>query len=242
MNDGSATYLRQEAASWGECWTDVQWDSFKTWYDQFDDSRFANLDIPEYYKQYKKAWSKYYVAYLVDTNHYFVFPHVSHTTCFGDAGEHSSNSSYIGQTNLLCGAPNYYFKPFDEMVCYDSYATNNAIYKWLGMSKEDLCVDFYCNKINIRKCRYLLTPAILPLKIVRSFGLTMRPMELNIKYDIDGKDLFLYDTINGEVNAASVGFPNNIANYYLRGYNVKSAVYYAFRYYLKRIKQIFGIK
>jgi hypothetical protein len=143
---------------------------------------------------------------------------------------------------MLCGVPHYYFKPFDEMVCYDSYGTNNAIYQWMCMTREELCVDFYCNKINIRKCRYLLTPAILPLKVLRSFGLMMRPMELNVKYNVEGEELFLYDTVNGESNAASVGMPYTIANYYLRGYNVKSAAMYVFRYYVMRIKQKLGIK
>lgn len=242
LNDGSATYLRQEAASWGECWTDTQWKKFRSWYEQFEDNKFADLDIPDYYKKYKKAWSKYFVAYLVDTNHFFVFPHISHTTCFGDAGEHSNNTSNIGQTNLLCGVPHYHFKPFEEMVCYDSHGTNNAIYRWLKLTQNELCVDFYCNKKNIRKCRYLLTPAVLPFTIVRSYGLMMRPMELNVKYSIDGDELFLYDTINGEGNAASMGYPDTISNYYLRGYDVRLAAKYVYRYYKAAIIRKLKIK
>ena len=242
MNDGSDTYLKMAAASWGECWTDRQWKQFKEWYSNFTDDRFSNLDMPEKMKKWAKAWSKYYKAYLTETNRYFVFPQVSHTTCFVDSGEHSSFSSNIGQANLLCGMPHYYFKPFDEMIRYDTYGTNEMVYQWLEMSRNELCVDFECNKINIRKCRYILTPAILPCKVVRSFGLTMRPVELNIKYNIEGNELFLYDTIDGSVNAASVGNPGTISNYYLRGYDVRLAAKYVFRYYIFAIKRKLKIK
>lgn len=219
MKDGSDTYLKQAPASWGECWTDKQWNKFRSWYNTFTDERFQELDLPEHIKQWKKAWSKYYYAYLIETRRYFVFPHVSHTTCFGDAGEHSSVSSSVGQANLLMGCPNYYFKPFDEMVRYDSYDNNEALYEWLGLSQEELCIDLRCNKINIRKCRYILSPAIKNYKIIRSFAMTMRPIELNIKYNIEGNDLFVYDTIDGNANAIEKKLPLSIAFYYLRSFN-----------------------
>lgn len=242
MNDGSDTYLKMGAASWGECWTDLQWEEFKKWYSHFTDDRFQDMDIPEKIKNWKKAWSKYYKAYLVETGRYFVFPQISHTTCFGDAGEHSSNFSNMGQVNLLCGKPNYFFKKFDQMVRYDMYGTNESVFEWIGLSKSDLCVDFRCDKINIRKCRYILTPAILPYKVIKSFGLNMRPIELNVKYNIDGKDLFLYDTITGEGNAVGVGNPKNISNYYLRGYNYRYAASYVLSNYFAAIKKKMRIK
>ncbi len=242
MKDGSDTYLKAGAASWGECWTDHQWAKFKEWYANISEERIKDLDMPEDIKSWKRAWSKYFKAFLVDTGRYFVFPQVSHTTCFGDAGEHSTNWSNIGQANLLCGIPHYYFKPFDKMVRYDAYGTNEDIYGWIGLSKEELCVDFKCEKINLRKCRYILTPANLPLKVVKSYGLMMRPIELNVKYNIEGTGLYLYDSVNGEANAASVGYPSSINNYYLRGYNGKYAAKYGIRHYIRVIKYKLGIK
>lgn len=241
MNDGSDTYLKAAAASWGECWTDRQWEGFKDWYGRFSDDGFKELDMPENIKKWPKAWSKYYMAYLVATGRYFVFPQISHTTCFGDAGEHSSNSSNIGQANLLCGQSQYRFKPFDEMVRYDSFGTNEALYQWIGLTKDELCVDFYCSKINFQKCRYILTPSRMSLKIVKSFGMMMRPIELNVKYAIEGRELFLYDSVNGEACAASTGLPRNISNYYLRGYNPRLAVKYVIDSYWSVIKQKLGL-
>ena len=237
LNDGSDTYLKMGAASWGECWTDRQWSKFKEWYNNLDGNDIASIDMPEHIKKWKKAWSVYYKAFLTVTNRYFVFPFISHTTCFGDAGEHASSSSNIGQANLLCGERNYTFKPFDEMVRYDTYGTNEDVFKWIGLPKEDLCVDFRCEKINIRKCRYILTPAKMHYKVVKSFGLNMRPIELNIKYNIEGKDLFLYDTIDGNANAASVGYPWTISNYYLRGYNRRLSLQHVIISYYETAKR-----
>lgn len=237
MNDGSDTYLKQAPASWGECWTNRQWRQFKAWYDDFTDDRFMGLDIPEHVKNWKKAWSKYFYAYLKETNRYFVYPQVSHTTCFVDAGEHSSVTTSVGQANLIMGTHKYYFRSFDEMVRYDSYNNNEAIYEWLGLSQDELCIDFCCNKINIRKCRYLLTPALLECKVIKSFAMTMRPVELNIKYGIEGKDLFLYDTIDGNINSISKRRPLSIAFFHLRTFDTGLLRDYVFLHLKQTIKR-----
>ena len=237
MNDGSDTYLKQAPASWGECWTDRQWSQFKVWYDNFSDDRFLDIDIPEHIKNWEKAWSKYYYAYLKENSRYFVFPQVSHTTCFADAGEHSSVTTSVGQANLIMGTHNYFFRPFDEMVRYDSYNNNEAIYEWLGLSQDELCIDFCCNKINIRKCRYLLTPAIKKCKVIKSFAMTMRPVELNIKYGIEGNDLFLYDTIDGNMNAIEKRRPLSLAYYYLRSFDMGLLRDYVFLHLKQSIKR-----
>jgi hypothetical protein len=245
MKDGSDTYLKQAPESWGECWTDRQWNQFKTWYDGFTEDRFKDLDIPEHIKKWQKAWSKYYYAYLKETSRYFVFPQISHTTCFGDAGEHSAVSSSIGQTNLLMGKPNYDFKPFDEMARYDSYDNNEALYEWLGIPQDELCIDFRCNKINIRKCRYLLTPAIKQYKVLRSFAMTMRPVELNIKYNIRGSEIFLYDTVDGNSNAITKKLPLSLAFYHIRSFDLgllKNLVILNYKDIIKRsIKRRLGL-
>ena len=235
MNDGSDTYLKQSPASWGECWTSSQWSKFKKWYNEFDDSRFSELDMPEYIKSWKKAWSKYYMAYLIDTNRYFVFPHVSHTTCFSDAGEHNANHSTIGQVNLLCGSKEYQFKPFDEMVKYDIYFTNQDIYEWVGISESELCVDFDGKNSNIRNKRYLLTPIELPYKKMQSYGLQMRPIELNVRYRIAGTGLFLYDTLGESYYKGGQELPLSVAYYYLRLFNFKLTKKYLIDAYKTKI-------
>lgn len=242
QKDGSDTYLKQTPASWGECWTSKQWCLFKDWYNSFSDDRFERIDMPDYIKSWTRAWSKYFMAYLIETNRYFVFPYDTHTACFGDAGEHSSIASTYGQANLLCGKKHYFFRPFDEMVRYDIYMTNEKVFEWAGFPKEQLCVDWYGNNKNIYQCRYILTPYHLPYKIIKSYGLSMRPIELNIKYNIEGNDLNIYDTIDGKANAS--GRPETLStiNYHIRRLDVKMGAKYIYKQYMSILKHKLGLQ
>ena len=236
QKDGSDTYLKQTPASWGECWTKKQWELFREWYKDFSDDKFEHIDMPDYIKSWKRAWSKYYMAYLIETNRYFVFPHDSHTTCFGDAGEHSAIASTYGQANLLCGKKKYFFKPFEEMVRYNIYMVNESVYEWAGYTKDQLCVDWYGNNHNFNHCRYILTPYQLPFKVVKSYGLSMRPIELNIKYNIKGSNLYVYDSADGNANA--IGKPETLAtmNYHIRTLDFKMGARYVYRQLVSILK------
>lgn len=242
MNDGSDTYLKQSPASWGECWTDKQWERFRIWYSNFKDEMFEDIDMQDYIKKWKKAWSKYYKAYLVSTGRYIVFPQISFTTCFGEVGEHSSTSTNVGQVNLIVGEPKCYFKPFEEMIRYDTYGTNECVYQWVGLSKSELCVDFRCEKTISGKYRYILSPAVLSLPVIKSYGLMMRPIELNVKYDIDGAGLFLYDTKGSNNLQIDNKYPFSISDYFLRGYSPRYAMKYAFGFVLNTLRKRSGIK
>lgn len=235
LQDGSDAYLKQSPASWGECWTEQQWTGFKEWYKKFDDTRFSEIDMPEYIKKWRKAWSKYYMAYLIETNKYFVFPQISHTTCFGDAGEHSSVRSTYGQANLLCGKKDYCFKPYEEMTRYDLFGTNEEVYSWIGIDKSELVVDFYALNDRLGKRRYLLTPCSLPYPIVRTFSLELFPVELNVKYSIQGKGLNLYDTGREAPKSMKYKTPLPLAYYYLKGFDIRLLARYSWDYIWRKI-------
>ena len=236
QNDGSDTYLKQSPASWGECWTKRQWSSFKQWLESFDDKDFASVEMPEHIKKWKKAWSKYYMAYLIQTNRFFVFPYISHTTCFGHAGEHSSMVSTIGQACLLDGPKKYVFKPFDELVQYDIFGVNNAIYSWLNIPRASLHVDWAGTSPNVLRKRYVLSTQKLKYPIINSFDLSLRPIELNVKYKLAGQGIFLYDT-EGRINEYILEIPISLAYYYLRGFNIKLLWRYVFHYSYFAIKR-----
>ena len=42
--------------------------------------------------------------------------------------------------------------------------------------------------------RYVLSSRELPFRVIRSFGMQMKPMELNVTEQVEGNALFLYDT------------------------------------------------
>lgn len=244
MENGSDAFLKKFPASWGECWTRDQWNHFKEWYSGFTDDMFDTIDVPERVKGWKNAWSKYYIAYLVSTNRYFLYPSVSHTTCFNDAGVHSSTINTFAQTNLLIGKKKYDFRPFDEMTKYDVYNVNESVYEWLGYSKEELCIDWYGIHEIRKKYRYLLTTRPLRYKIIKNFGMQMFPIELNIKYGIKGNDIFLYDTISGAIIPRKDILPLPLADYYLRTFNFKLIIRYVISHYkhaiVRRLRLLFN--
>lgn len=237
FNDGSDSFLRQSVASWGECFTKFQWDSFKEWYANFRDSEFEKIDMPEETKTWTASWTKYYTAYLVETNRYFVFPYISHTTCFSDAGEHFNQMSLIGQTNLMSGSRNYFFKDYQDMVRYDVYWVNEDIYKWLKICRDDVCVDLYRINRKLINRKYLLTTLKMPYKIVRGFGLYLRPIELNVKYEIEGDGLFLYDTVNKSLGMAKKPFSKTFIDYNIRSLNSSLLYNYTFRLLWNSLKR-----
>jgi hypothetical protein len=65
---------------------------------------------------------------------------------------------------------------------------------YLGINEEELCVDLFSEKPAALFCHYVLSNRLLPFKIVRSFALQLRPVEMNIICGREGSELFLYDT------------------------------------------------
>lgn len=223
MQDGSDSFLVQTPTSWGEGWTDKQWSKFREWYDKGIDETLKDADIPSNVKQWKNAWSKFFMAYLVEKDRYFVFPSISLTTCFCDPGTHSNGISAnicMGQVNLLSGEKSYHFKPFEKMTKYDIYGNNIDIYNWVGIEKDNLCIDLYGSNDNRKSARYILSPIAYGYKIVKSYALSLRPIELNVRENIEGDELFLYDT--HEILSTKIikkQLPLSFVNYFIRSFN-----------------------
>ena len=207
----SDIYLMQNAQSWGQVWMRKQWFNFKEWYNQNKDDFNELPYLPKSICNWpESSWLKYHTRYCIEKNKFFIYPYHSRSTCFADIGEHTSQTTSIYQTPLL-DSPCKTFR-LTPTVKYNCYFENILIPTWLNIPAIDICIDFYCDNGNREKKRYWLTPQYLPYKIIKSFGLRMKPYELNIKYNIHGNDLFLYDTMinanitNNEDNSATLHF------------------------------------
>lgn len=240
--DGNDTFAYQNVESWGQCWTERMWREFREWYKDTPEHDFSLVDMPAFMKAWKKAWSKFYMAFQIETGRYFIYPSVSHTTCFSEAGVHGNTSS-IGQTVLLSGKKNYELKPFEQLTCYDIYGTNRDVYKWMGLSESELCVDFNGTHDNANHCRYILSPYKYPYRIVKEFALSLRPIELNVKYQLSGKGLYLYDTVDGSKKIVEKSYPVSLAYYHIRQLNVRVLYKYVASYTKEhlsdRVKKLF---
>lgn len=235
--NGGDTYAWQTVCSWGEVWNERMWNSFSKWLSGWNED-FSSIDMMQRIKNWTRAWSKYYYAYMISTDRFFVYPYRALTTNFNDkGGEHGGGDSSIVQVSLLQGEMAYRFQPFNELVKYDVYGHNLDIPQWLGINTEDVTIDFYGLKDKYEG-RYVLSSSNLPYKIKRGYALSMRPWELNIKYRIEGNDFFLYDKENSDTSIPPKRFfIPSMASYYLRGFNVRLLVRYVFNLYIKKVKK-----
>ena len=193
LRDGSDTFLYQDVSTWGECFTEKMWSKFYEWYLKNKDRDFQEVQMPELIKRWSKAWSRYYNAFVVENGLTFVYPFDSYTTNFSDAGVHGTTGTNKVQVPLIWIKKDFIMKLPKEMVSYDIFANNNSIYQALGISKEELHLDLY-GLLKTTSKKYLLSTQVLNYKIIKSFGLAFRPIELNVIREIEGDNIFLYDT------------------------------------------------
>lgn len=193
LKSDSDVYLMQVAVSWGQIWMRNQWNAFMEWFECHNDEFKHQPHLPKSICRWgKNSWLKYHMKYCIEQNKYFIFPYTSLSTNNSDAGTHSSTKNTIFQ------APMLYEKKIEYKLCptviYDGFFENVGLYEKLGVPKDKLCVDFYGCKQNAMKHKYWLTTNICDYKIVKSFALEQKPYEYNIINEIEGGDLFLYDT------------------------------------------------
>ena len=155
----------------------------------------------------------------------------------GDAGEHGGDNNSLVQVNLLQQDYDYRLYDVDKLARYDIYFNNVCLYEKLGIPENDLCLDIYGFHSNEKGCKYILSTKVLPYKIVKSFALNMRPIELNVMYDISGNGLYLYDTTDS--NGTTQGsYHKNVVPYFLEGFNVRLLLKYVISHYRNSIKQV----
>lgn len=193
---GFDVFFMQYPQSWGQVWMKKQWNEFFEWYEA---KRYDAVDkdlVPDNVLGWPEtSWLKYYVEYCIDAKKYFVYPYHSLATNFADAGTHYAFATNKMQVPLSTGKERLYFLPerLDDSSRYDAYYENEQIEKVVGIGQGDLKVDMYGKKKDMSPYRYLLSTKRKDYKVIESYGLQMRPWELNIIYQVPGKDIFLYD-------------------------------------------------
>lgn len=224
LQNGSDVYLSQDVPTWGECFTFSCWMNFKKWYSNYKEDDIKNSNMPDQIKSWERAWSKYFYTYVVRTNKYFIYPYNSYTTNFSDAGEHGLWTNNVQVSLVLEKKRPLLCAPENSLVKYDVYQNNECLYDVLGFSKDELIIDLYANVNVLRNQRYILTTKILNHKVMQSYGLRLRPIELNIIQNIKGDEIYLYDLKTRERNKRQNFYI--IVDYYLKGFNKKMLLRY----------------
>lgn len=192
IRDQQDIFLMRCAMSWGQVWMPRQWNEFMEWYESNQDFQYADNIPPYLFLWPDSSWLKYHTRYCIDKGKYFVYPYISHTTCFAEAGVNFKTADTKYQVPLQTGLTREF--KLDTTVKYDGFFEFEGLYDAFGMTEENLCLDIYGEKGNREDRRYWLTRRNLPYAVVKSFALDMKPASQNIINNIKGREIFLYDT------------------------------------------------
>ena len=190
-------YFLQYAQSWGQVWMPKQWKAFKEWYKNNSGEISQDENTPSHIVDWPKtSWLKYHIKYCIDRKKYFVYPYISYSTNFVEIGQHCKTSNTVYQVPMeYSSTKKYHFAKFGALnaAYYDAFFERVMLEKSvLGLDGE-VEVDLYGNKVIKSSVRYLLSSKRLDRKIIKRYGLQLRPHEMNVIFDIPGEDLFLYD-------------------------------------------------
>ncbi len=216
LDDGYDNWYFQFASSWGQAWSSNQWSGFMEWYKSKPEID-KNKNIPTYVRSWsEKSWLKYNISYLIEKDLYFLYPKVSLSTNFSDAGTHVGNDSTLYQVPLEYNRINKYcFSDIQNSnSVYDAFYENKKIAKKLELPQSELCVDLFGNKKETENI-FLLTSDVLDFKIISSYGKSLKPIDANIFEEIEGDELFLYDTRILQINKINKNFKRTLF------YNIK---------------------
>lgn len=219
MYSGYDTFFMQYAQSWGQIWLSKQWKEFKTWYLEHNENFREAPGIPSAVAGWKdSSWLKYHIRYCVEKDKYFVYPYESLCTNFTEIGTHNKRKTAMYQVPMQIGVQKEYrFGTLENApVVYDAFFENKQIARSLGIPEEKLCVDLYGSKPVPSDKEYWLTMRVADYKIERTFGLSLRPHELNVMMGVPGTEIKLYRMTQKQKNIAKELSRHQYFDYYFR--------------------------
>jgi len=236
IKDRYDVFAGQFSITWGQAWTYKWWRKFKEWYLKNLETLPYLEQIPDDIRNWKeKSWGKYFIHYLVANDLFYIVPRVSLSTNCASVGEHARYHDNVHQVSLLADNDfSYNFAQFSLLTKYDCFFENIALRNIENVN--DICVNLNNKKRKTSK-RYLLTTKALPFKVLKSFGLDLRPIDYNVINNLNGNAIFLYDTAIKMKKPRSVRY--QFFAYQIRGFKCYSLFIYSIKLFL--IKLIYKI-
>jgi len=203
MVDQTDVIFLQYACSWGQLWTFQQWSAFRKWYCENADRDDTDCVMPDYIPSWPEtSWLKYYMKYLVSTDRYFVYPRDALTTCFQEAGQHYTRATNNCQVALQRFKRDFRLQHFDQSCCvYDARQTilPDRVSRLVPeLAQYDYAIDFY----GIKSLSGISSPYMLTCRrsnrAILEFACNMRPVEMNVIENVQGKGIVLTRTTDIE--------------------------------------------
>ena len=196
----------QLASSWGQAFSAAQWQGFRTWLAEHDGEDLRDINMPQNVSGWSdRSWLKYCIKYLIETDRYFLYPAVSHTTNFSDEGTHAKEAVTDLQVPLSgkrSGQPFAFIALADSKSVYDAFFENcrlkqqiaSVIRKLTGgeTQEKEITVDLYGYRKDLNT-RYVLSSQALPYRRLKGYARQLRPHDANVFLELEGNDFYLYD-------------------------------------------------
>ncbi|MEZ5082515.1 MAG: hypothetical protein R2750_03575 [Bacteroidales bacterium] len=207
IDDGSDVFFMQMAGSIGQVLTRERWNNFKNWYESNPDLSEVK-GLSKIIKNWpEQSWKKYFVAYIILFDKYFVFPKKSYVTNFADKGTNMISTSFVLQVPLKLKKTNVRFISLDDALSvYDSFSEilPDRLNKFTDTLKDyDYEVDLYGRKESFSK-DYILTRRNCQNTIL-TFDRNAKPHEMNIIMDLPGNVFSLAHKDDVEMNEQGLG-------------------------------------
>jgi hypothetical protein len=187
-------YQMQVPCSWGQIWSRSQWEDFKSWYDKlFNEADYGLL--PTGIKDWSEtSWKKPYFLYLLKKNKYIAYPYVSYSMNMNAPGTNIKTSDFKFLNSLANSCPERILQWDSNAPKYEmSYMLENEFFdkKIPELKHFDYQIDLFGSRLHLcNDDQYLLT--MLPCQNEKlSFGLELKPIEMNILMNVKGNDIKL---------------------------------------------------
>jgi len=135
---------------------------------------------------------KYYMAYIVENDLYYVYPHHSLTTNHSESGEHNDAANSDCQVSLASSSMKYRFPDFSQAVKYDIFM-ERQFYTVKGFEDKKVILDLYGIKKCFDNADILVSSKPRPFKAIAQWKLKYRPHECNCSCPEEGFGLYVYD-------------------------------------------------
>lgn len=228
--NGYSTYPMQVPCSWGQCWSAEQWRTFRNWYD--DTNSITHSDLPSAVTGWpESSWKKYFAAYLVEYERYFIYPYLTYTTnCSDPGGAHLISGTDMKQVALGSqnrARPTFTFCPTsDPDVAYDAFMEpcGTSVYSELGLTRHDVEIDMLGIKPTevLKRKPYTLTRKPVS-HYIRQYPRSFRPIENNLSQPLDTPRTDALSLAKSVDVINSSGFQRSLSEYnYFAGMDIGS--------------------
>lgn len=192
--DGNDAFFMQTAWFQGQAYSRRQWAEFRSWYGRGEHQIRPEDGMHELFASFPPTdWFPLKTKYLVDSDHFYVFPRHSLTTNFGERGTHFVQRTDFFQVPLQSVSSELRLSPIRESVAvYDSFQ------ELVPSRLNRLCDQFdgydYVLDLNgARSLQNIPTEYVLTTKMCRSpllsYGKHMWPLVANVIEGVPGNGI-----------------------------------------------------